>query len=102
MLIVLKSFRKRFHNIICELDDYDLDIRFISTTTKNLSKLVGVGRFYRGLYTTLSANSINLGPLRERPEDIQSLTLYLLQNSESDVQISELGMNKILSSLLDS
>ena len=94
---IAEEFQKRFHNIICELDDYDLDIRFISTTTKNLSKLVGVGRFYRGLYTTLSANSINLGPLRERPEDIQSLTLYLLQNSENEVQISELGMNKLLS-----
>ena len=58
---IAEEFQKRFHNIICELDDYDLDIRFISTTTKKLSKLVGVGRFYRGLYTTLSANSINLG-----------------------------------------
>ena len=35
--------------------------------------------------------------MRERPEDIQSLTLYLLQNSENEVQISELGMNKLLS-----
>ena len=37
---IAEEFQKRFHNIICELDDYDLDIRFISTTTKNLSNLL--------------------------------------------------------------
>ena len=60
------NFQKRLHSILNELTDYDIDIRLISTTTKNLSKLVGSGRFYRGLYTAISSNSINLTPLRNK------------------------------------
>ena len=55
-----ESFQKRIHGILLELDDYDIDVRIISTTTKNLSKLVGAGRFYRGLYNVISSNSISL------------------------------------------
>ena len=68
------NFQKRLHSILNELPDYDIDLRIISTTTKNLSKLVGSGRFYRGLYTAISANSINLIPLRERISDLQMIS----------------------------
>ena len=68
-----ESFQKRLHKIFQELDDYEIDIRIVSTTTKNLSKLVGSGRFYRGLYTYVSGTQINLPPLRERVSDIEIL-----------------------------
>ena len=92
------NFQKRLHSILNELPDYDIDLRIISTTTKNLSKLVGSGRFYRGLYTAISANSINLIPLRERISDLQMISNQLMEiSSNGDKVIGQDGMNKICS-----
>lgn len=96
-----ENFQKRFHKIIYELPDYDIDLRFIATTTKNLSKLVGSGRFYRGLYTLFSSNTITLPPLRERINDLESLTRHYIMSysldTGKDVTIDDSAMNKILS-----
>jgi two-component system response regulator FlrC len=93
------SFQKRLHKILNELDDYDIDIRIIATTTKNLSKLVGSGRFYRGLFTYISSNSISLPPLRERVEDLESLSVHLISAHCTDgrtLQLSKDALDKIL------
>ena len=92
------NFQKRLHSILNELSDYDIDIRLISTTTKNLSKLVGSGRFYRGLYTAISSNSINLTPLRERISDLQMVSSQLVELYSSGTKvIGQDGMTKICS-----
>jgi two-component system response regulator FlrC len=95
-----EEFQKRLHKIILELEDYEIDVRLISTTTKNLSKLVGAGRFYRGLYTMLSGTQINLPPLRERKEDIKKLAMAYIKNACDDfdvnpVQIAPEALDKI-------
>ncbi len=92
-----ESFQKRLHKVLNELEDYDIDVRLIATTTKNLSKLVGSGRFYRGLYTILSNNTITLAPLRERIEDLQLVfDHYLTQFTGRKIQIDASAMDKIL------
>ena len=93
------SFQKRLHKILMELQDYDIDIRFVATTTKNLSKLVGSGRFYRGLYTMISQNAITITPLRERETDLQMLANFFASNcsKNSEVRIEDSAMNKIIS-----
>jgi two-component system response regulator FlrC len=91
-------FQKRIHGILLELDDYDIDVRIISTTTKNLSKLVGAGRFYRGLYNIISSNSINLTPLRERQDDLVMLANCFVEGmSEGQKSFSPEAVQKILS-----
>lgn len=83
-----EDFQKRLHKIINELEDYDIDVRLIATTTKNLSKLVGAGRFYRGLYTIFSNNAVTIPALRERQEDLQRLARHFmteLTGEESDI-----------------
>jgi len=94
------DFQKRLHKILTELDDYDIDVRIISTTTKNLSKLVGSGRFYRGLYTLVSSNSITLTPLRERVGDLEMLARHFLNKfseDDSNPSVDDTALNKILS-----
>ncbi len=91
------EFQKRIHQILSELEDYDIDIRIIATTTKNLSKLVGSGRFYRGLYTYVSNNSISLTPLRERVGDLEMIAQHFLAEcSSGDIRFEESAMDKIL------
>ena len=93
------DFQKRLHKILIELDDYDIDIRILATTTKNLSKLVGSGRFYRGLYTLVSSNVITLNPLRERLGDLEMIARHFLQTflkTDGEVIINTIALDKIL------
>ncbi len=80
-----ESFQKRLHQILLELTDYDLDVRVIATTPKNLSKLVGSGHFYRGFFTYLASNAIQLPPLRERIEDIEIIAIELMSQINKDM-----------------
>ncbi len=88
-----EDFQKKIHKILLELSDYDLDIRLMATTSKNLSKLVGAGRFYRALYIHISRSQINLLPLRERKEDILYITEKIIDElnlkSKKEIKITE-------------
>lgn len=98
---VSEDFQKRLYQIFQELTDYDINVRIIATTTKNLSKLVGSGRFYRALYTFLSGTQITITSLRERAGDIQYLSQIFLQEicerkGISCATIEEEAMKKLL------
>lgn len=56
-----------------------MGFRLISTTTRNLDREIGLGRFRRELYFRINGVCIKLPPLRERREDITSLTEYFLE-----------------------
>jgi len=97
-----EKFQKRLYQIIQELGDYDLDVRIMATTSKNLSKYVGAGRFYRALYTYFSGSQIVLVPLRERGSDIEMLANHFasnwaIANSVAPAQFSVEAKNKISS-----
>jgi two-component system response regulator FlrC len=93
------EFQKKLHKILMELPDYDIDVRIVATTTKNLSKLVGSGRFYRGLYTLVASNAINLTPLRERENDLEMLARFFAAEftEGGNGQIEQSAMDKIIS-----
>jgi two-component system response regulator FlrC len=93
------EFQKKLHKIISELSDYDIDVRIIATTTKNLSKLVGSGRFYRGLYTLVSNNALSLTPLRERAHDLEMMAQHFVNEFSEGrpMNIDASAMDKILS-----
>ena len=96
-----EEFQKRLHKIINELEDYDIDVRLIATTTKNLSKLVGAGRFYRGLFSIFTQNSVTIPALRERQEDLQRLARHFMNeatdSAELSTEIDSVAMNRITS-----
>jgi two-component system response regulator FlrC len=99
-----EEFQKRLHKIINELEDYDIDVRLVATTTKNLSKLVGAGRFYRGLFSIFANNSVTIPALRERQEDLQRLARHFMNEaidgtdaSGISSEIDSIAMNRITS-----
>ncbi len=55
------------------------DVRIISSTNKNLQKLISEGKFREDLFYRLSVIPINLPPLRERKEDIPALVNHFLK-----------------------
>ncbi|MCO4752994.1 MAG: sigma-54-dependent Fis family transcriptional regulator [Bacteriovoracaceae bacterium] len=95
-----EKFQKRLYTILQELSDYDLDVRILATTSKNLSKYVGAGRFHRALYTYFSGSQINLVPLRERGEDIKVIAEHFVaawaaQNNTTSATFTEEAIAKI-------
>lgn len=96
-----EEFQKRLFKIINELEDYDIDVRLIATTTKNLSKLVGAGRFHRSLYMIFANNVITTVPLRERLEDLEFFAKHFMAEISGcdleEVSLERPAMDKILS-----
>lgn len=73
------NFQKRLYTILQELPDYELDVRVLATTTKNLSKLVGAGKFSRALLNYFGGAQIHLLPLRERGTDVELIAASFVQ-----------------------
>ena len=55
-----------------------VDFRVIAATNRVLKELVGEGKFREDLYYRLNVVSLEIPPLRKRPEDIIELTHYFL------------------------
>lgn len=86
-----EKFQKRLYQILQELNDYDLDVRIMASTSKNLSKYVGAGRFYRALYTYFTGSQISLTPIRERGADIELLATHFANEYTAANQMSEVS-----------
>jgi two-component system nitrogen regulation response regulator NtrX len=55
-----------------------VDVRIVSSTSRNLEALIGEGRFREDLYHRLSVVPIRVPPLAERREDISDLVEYFM------------------------
>jgi len=65
------------------------DVRIIAATNRNLAEEVAAGRFRRDLYYRLAVFSIEVPPLRDRPEDIIPLAEFLLGRSCKSLNTNE-------------
>jgi DNA-binding NtrC family response regulator len=58
----------------------EVNVRIVAATNRNLDSVVSDGSFRSDLLYRINGFQIDLSPLRERPEDIEPLTRYLLND----------------------
>lgn len=56
-----------------------LDIRIISATNNDITKMIEAGKFRKDMYHRLNTIELTVPPLRERPEDILTLSSFFLK-----------------------
>ncbi|VAX26780.1 Nitrogen regulation protein NR(I) [hydrothermal vent metagenome] len=73
-----------------------VDIRVIAATNKNLLELVKEKQFREDLYYRLNVITLEVPPLRERPEDIPVIAEYFAQRENPELKISKAVMKILL------
>ncbi|HAF16006.1 MAG TPA: hypothetical protein DHU55_17170 [Blastocatellia bacterium] len=58
----------------------EVNVRIVAATNRNLDSVVADGSFRSDLLYRINGFQIDLAPLRERPEDIEPLTRYILND----------------------
>ncbi len=77
-----------------------VDVRIIAATNKDLQREVDAKRFRNDLYFRLKAVTLNVPPLRNRPEDIIELVSHFAKNYSQNNKIPEPKITKDASDVL--
>jgi DNA-binding NtrC family response regulator len=86
---VLRVLQERSFERVGGSKPIDVDVRVIAATHRNLEEEVRKQRFREDLYYRLKVVTLELPPLRERPEDIPALSQRFLERV-----IARLGLEK--------
>lgn len=71
-----------------------VDVRVLAATHQNLREMITQGKFREDLFFRLDVISIELRPLRERKEDIESLALFFIKKYSEKYQKTISGFTK--------
>jgi two-component system, NtrC family, response regulator HupR/HoxA len=70
-----------------------VDVRIIAASNRDLSEEVRAGRFRSDLFYRLNSFTIDLPPLRERPEDILDLARYFMAHFNRTLRRTASGLS---------
>lgn len=76
---ILRVLQEREFESVGGTQTHRVDIRIIAATNKDLEKEIAAGRFREDLFYRLNVVTLNVPPLRKRPEDIPLLADFFLK-----------------------
>ena len=77
-----------------------IDVRVLAATNRDLDADVREGRFREDLLYRLRVVEIDVPPLRERPEDILSLTRHFVEHASKRLELPELRLDAVCADYL--
>ncbi|MFO7894160.1 MAG: sigma 54-interacting transcriptional regulator [Longimicrobiales bacterium] len=75
---ILRAIQEHTFERVGDTRTRKVDVRIVAATNENLGRAVRENRFREDLYYRLRVVPIEIPPLRERREDIEAITRYLL------------------------
>ena len=75
---LLRSIQEKRIRPVGDQIEVPVDVRILSATHKDLSRLVADGAFRQDLFYRINVIEVNVPALRERPEDIMDLVEHIL------------------------
>jgi two-component system response regulator PilR (NtrC family) len=76
---LLRVIQEKAVRAVGEQSEVGVDVRILSATHKNLSQLVGEGKFREDLFYRVNVIELRVPSLRERPDDIPELSDAILR-----------------------
>ena len=73
-----------------------VDVRLVSATNADLSKMISQGHFRQDLLYRLNTMEIRIPALRERPEDILPLANFFIRNFSQKYQLEQKYLPQLL------
>ncbi len=83
---LLRAIQERCVRRIGGVNEEPIDIRLISASHLDMAAAVEAGRFRHDLFYRLNVIELRMPPLRERPDDIESLVEFILQRNGLDAR----------------
>jgi two-component system response regulator PilR (NtrC family) len=74
----------------------NVDVRILSATHKNLSKMVAAGEFREDLYYRINVIELHVPALRERGDDVSLLADHILQRLNATVSLDDEARQALL------
>jgi transcriptional regulator with PAS, ATPase and Fis domain len=77
-----------------------VDFRLIAASNQNLEAMMADGRFRKDLFYRLNVISLNIKPLRERPDDIIPLSRHILEQLAIDYSLPTIEIDSKAEAIL--
>ncbi len=82
---LLRALENRRFKRVGGVVEIQLDAAIVAATNRDLKKEVKAGRFREDLFFRLNVVPIEIPPLRRRPQDIEAITLALVERTARDL-----------------
>ncbi|MDP2341870.1 MAG: sigma-54 dependent transcriptional regulator [Deltaproteobacteria bacterium] len=82
---LLRAIENRRFKRVGGVVEIQLDAAIIAATNRDLRKEVKAGRFREDLFFRLNVVPLEIPPLRRRPQDIEAITLALVESTARDL-----------------
>lgn len=89
---LLRAIQERAIKPIGKQEEIKVDVRILSATHKDLSEEVEAGNFRQDLFYRINVIELPVPPLRDRTEDIETLTQHILLKIQENYALKSLNI----------
>jgi two-component system response regulator PilR (NtrC family) len=99
---LLRAIQERAIKPVGKQEEINVDVRILSATHKDLTEEVELGNFRQDLFYRINVIELPVPPLRNRSDDIESLTIHILKKIAGNYLLDNLNINQAALSKLAS